>query len=267
MIKIRFLIKMVTKEKVELAEVRKDMFDCIFCEEICRNAEISECCDSLACSDCADKLMATKTRNCPKCNMVDIKFFPSLVIRKIISTIISECPDCGVEMQREFLADHIKKEHSHDKKLAQLLRKLEIKDPVIQLEPKQNFKIHRHTLILEVAEEEVVQCSSKRFLKGIGNCKRKIEKGQKYYSCKGCKVDFCLNCLNKEQVIYYVNGHVCGLELVFINRGFKCNGNDIGTCCRSGNPTCWEGDKKMRYRCATCDFDLCGNCLDFYISC
>lgn len=255
-------------EKVELAEVQKDKFDCIFCEDTCRNAEISECCDSLACSDCADKLMATNSKECPKCQMRDIKFFPSLVMRKIIRTIISDCPDCGVEFQREFLADHIKKEHSQDKKMAKLIKKLEIKDPEIKLEPKQNFKIHRHTLVLEeVVTDEPVPCNSKRFLKGIGNCLRKTEKGQHYYSCKGCKVDFCLHCLNKEQVLFYVNGHPCPLELVFINRGFRCNGNDIGSCCRSGNPTSWEGDKKMRYRCAKCDFDLCGNCLEFYISC
>lgn len=248
---------------IEYVEIQKDVLHCIICLDICKNAVMSNCCSCLFCDPCSTGIKDSKAKQCPNCRLYDIQFEDCMPVRKIINTIKSTCPieDCKKEMQREFLADHLKKEHEGDD-IEALLDKLIIKD---EKEPPTwgLFDIHHHQMNMFTSKQEY-KCQSSRYIKTLGNCLRTIPPGANFYCCKDCREPFCVNCRNKKQVKFYVKTHPHGLELTFKDRGWTCDGHKNSAGCKSGNYTFSYTDQKLRYRCGQCDYDICGNCLQYY---
>lgn len=233
----------------------KSLLACIVCHEICIDVQVSLCCESLACLDCSVKLISS-AKTCSICNSQELIFQGSLALKKIIDSIIISCPDCKEISSFRLITDHIQSNHPKSKNI----RKFKSKE--LELISKGLFKIHQHELNICSADINQIKCYSRTYLKCPTDCTKLIDVGSKYYSCNLCRVQFCLNCINKQQTKFFTSQHDCPLDLLCTHKGFICNGPSICGFCFSGNPTSSSSDLRLRYRCNACDFDLCGNCFD-----
>jgi hypothetical protein len=258
------IIILMVDKSIEYVSIQKDTLNCIICLDICRKAVLSNCCECQFCLECSEGIKKSKEKVCPNCRQYDIQFEESMALQKIINTIMTKCPidSCEREMQREFIVAHLKNDHKDDEQLSTLLSKLEIKDEEI-LDDWGVFDIHCHQMSLVSAQSDTKCCSSK-YLKATGNCMRNLPAGTKFYYCKDCKEPICVKCRDKKQVKFYVKYHSHPLELTFKDQGWTCDGKHLSDGCRSDSSTFFSSDKKMRYRCGRCDYDMCGNCLEYY---
>jgi len=78
-------------------------FECSICLDICENAVESSCCCTLYCKKCTLGLV-----QCPVCRENDLNIVPSRLARKIIGRLKIACKLCGLSIQRDSVADHLK---------------------------------------------------------------------------------------------------------------------------------------------------------------
>lgn len=240
---------------------------CIICLEICKDPYQTTCCSSLTCKKCKDSLTkGMDLVSCPNCRKSEILFVESKVAKRVIDLVITICPidGCDKTMERQLIVKHLNKKHSDidANKLEKIIQKIEPKIQEKILNYKISSKIHRHFLTKKSGFDGF--CNSKIFLRTVGNCKKVIDASDNFYSCEGCNLWFCLSCIDKPSEFSHSVTHKHPLELTFLNRGWSCNGSGESNGCRSPNHINFESEKKMRYRCSECDYDLCGNCMEYY---
>ena len=80
------------------SEIDIELLLCIICLKICHNAMETNCCHSLICQSCTD-LLLKNTKKCPTCRQGTV-LYPSILIRKVISSIRENCPLCGIYEKR-----------------------------------------------------------------------------------------------------------------------------------------------------------------------
>ena len=65
---------------------------------------------------------------------------------------------------------------------------------------------------------------------------------------------------------YKVNCHSHPLVYMGINNnGWGCDGRNLKEKCFSGTNDFEQTNGFERFRCEKCNFDLCGNCMDFHL--
>lgn len=253
------------KQIGETLKISSDCLKCISCHKISTNPLMSPCCFNLICATCHDDLSKTGYDfvTCPQCRKKDVKFNNSTISKRIIESIFTKCPieNCSYTIEREFVFNHLKEHDQKDEKVINLMKEFDFRE-------KQKsksfgiFPIHRH--YMEVYNNNEGTCNGKLFLKSLGGCKEEIKKNEDFYLCKSCNLWFCKVCADKECIKFYSKDHEHPLEFTFIDNNWECYGKKLSDGCRSGNPLIGKNDKKMRYRCADCDYNLCANCMSFY---
>ena len=253
-------------------DVVTSVFNCVICDDIAIDPHESECCCCIACHQCYLKIPKNDKQRikCPYCSKEEAVFSESKVMRRIIDSIKVKCGvhECGKQLEREFLFKHLTTSHKEEE-LDEASKKFISKnqkpdDQVISGEPVERIfnDIHRHFLDLKIGFEG--SCDGKSFLRTLGECKKKIQKTDYFYYCDSCNLWFCLACITRRVDFYYTKFHNHALEFVFIDKAWSCNGTKNKEGCRSSSHINYENEKRKRYRCSTCDYDLCGNCLDYY---
>ena len=246
-------------KKEDRIEINKANLLCMICKEVCIRPMQSSCCDKLACLKCIEKLQL-KTSNviCPSCSKVDSYFNENLLLARIIDSTMSKCDECEENIQFDKLNEHQLKEHEIDNSNSLYL------NDKINLSERNVSNIHKHILVLAKSQNET-KCSSHYYTKiPNSSCAKALKPGMKFYACQSCKLIFCLNCTNEKQYFFFIKEHNCPLELVYKDKGWRCNGIDLEEKCKGDKFTHNSEEKKMRYRCGKCDFDLCGSCYEFY---
>ena len=136
---------------------------------------------------------------------------------------------------------------------------------------------HEHPLIfLDKSEENGWACDGKNL---INKCFSGItdfyqSKGIPRFRCQECDFDLCENCMNyyrkkkfyEMNKAYKVNCHSHPLVYMGINNnGWGCDGRNLKEKCFSGTNDFEQTNGFERFRCEKCNFDLCGNCMDFHL--
>lgn len=248
--------------------VSSSNLSCSICYEICQIPLESNCCGCIVCKYCyqiATKDISQNKFPCPSCRKIENKFSESRIIRRVIDSIRTECiiDNCGKIVERECILSHIKEKHdTNDPLVRDIMEKYVIKELAKEWPICDKFAIHRHLLYKQTNNEGF--CNAKKFVKVLGNCKKIINKEDEFYLCKSCNLWFCLNCVEKECSNFFTAHHKHPLELTFLDKGWQCDGAKLPEHCRSGNHINFSTEMRLRYRCLTCDYDLCGNCMQFY---
>lgn len=252
-------------DDTEIVQFHKDTLNCIICFEVCKRAMISSCCQTLVCYLCSKKILETKEKSCPNCRCEDIQFTDSLPVQNIIRNMIVKCPldDCDKTMINADVLSHLQSLHQTDERSTPLIDSLTQVEEKKQYESQVCFPIHRHFLTLGSSSKEY-KCHAYLFLKSLGDCLRIVKPGDRFFYCTSCNYLFCLNCLEKEQVKFMNKYHKCPLLLTYKEGTWTCSGTRMPEKCRSEKSTYFTADKVMRYRCGACEFNVCGNCYDYY---
>jgi len=147
---------------------------------------------------------------------------------------------------------------------------------------KKNYysQAHPHPMIfLDKSEENGWACDGRNF---INKCFSGITdynqtRGIPRFRCAKCDFDLCENCMNyyrKKKFYelnksYSVNCHSHPLVYLGVNNnnydGWCCNGANLKEKCFSGVRDFEQTKGFERFRCDKCNFDLCRNCMDFYL--
>ena len=95
------------------------------------------------------------------------------------------------------------------------------------------------------------------------------------FRCEKCDFDLCENCMNhyREKFYYELNksykASIHRHPLKYLNKtgeydGWLCDGKKQKGGCLSGITDFYQTKGFERFRCESCDFDLCRNCMDYY---
>lgn len=101
-------------------------------------------------------------------------------------------------------------------------------------------------------------------------CKTTVRYSATHYRCSHCDYDECQTCFNKskEPVVARIP-HPHPLVYTNVVATWMCDGSNFPEGCISANihgKTDLQLSKEGRYRCHSCDFDLCEPCYQYYIS-
>ena len=137
---------------------------------------------------------------------------------------------------------------------------------------------HMHPLVfLDKSFQNGWECDGKdmqeKCQSGITNFNQTY--GIPRFRCEKCNFDLCENCMNfhkknnKYEInkLYNVTCHIHPLIYLGVNfnDGWTCSGNTLEEKCFSGITDFYQTDGFDRFRCNECNFDLCINCMDFYL--
>lgn len=146
-----------------------------------------------------------------------------------------------------------------------------------EIENAKKFMIHRHKLILNIKKSSDFIChigSNTSHKDCFTNQKDKNNKIEKYsitindnkkeefmknfcYSCEECDFDFCLKCAPIENLSLKPTIHEHPLKLRLRDDGWRCDARNFESFCLSGFNDYYKTDGVPRYRCNTCNYDLC----------
>ena len=140
-------------------------------------------------------------------------------------------------------------------------------------------KAHQHPLLfLDKSKDNGWICDGRKFnqkcFSGITDYNQ--TKGIPRFRCEKCDFDLCENCFNHYNIklqyelnkSYKVRIHSHSLNFLDKTKddGWSCDGRKFKEKCFS-NITDFNQTKGIpRFRCEKCDFDLCKNCMDHYLS-
>ena len=136
---------------------------------------------------------------------------------------------------------------------------------------------HEHPLIfLDKSSENGWACDGRNLIKkcfsGITDFNQ--TKGIPRFRCEICDFDLCENCMNyyRKKKFYEINkGYIVNCHshpLIYkgiTNNGWACDGKNLKEKCFSGINDFRQTNGMENFRCDKCDFDLCGNCMDYYL--
>ena len=136
---------------------------------------------------------------------------------------------------------------------------------------------HDHPLIfLDKSSENGWACDGRNLIKkcfsGITNFNQ--TKGIPRFRCEICDFDLCENCMNyyRKKKFYEINkGYIVNCHshpLIYkgiTNTGWACDGKNLKEKCFSGINDFRQTNGMENFRCDKCDFDLCGNCMDYHL--
>lgn len=132
-------------------------------------------------------------------------------------------------------------------------------------------QVHEHPLIfLDKTRDNGWCCDGRKLERKCFKHTRGIPR----FRCEKCDFDLCENCFNnyKNKINYQLNNSYkvsCHEHpLVFLGqtngRRWGCNGRMLEQKCFSGTTGFNQTKGFLRFRCESCDFDLCLNCMDYY---
>jgi len=213
----------------------------------------------LICWKCCSDL---KSDICPFCRHKHIKYRPSYIVRKIISSMLCPCPcKCEVSLPFSEIKNHIKEFHMEEaEKDTTLFEKLLTDFDIMIYEDKENFKkispFHKHELI-KFPVDSPWSCRLKNVF--LDKCLQDDVSNKFRYRCPDCNINFCSKCLeNENKFKNYKHEHY--LQMVDEDNGWICNGKEILRGCKSGITDYFQTYGFNRFRCEECDFDLCEKC-------
>lgn len=88
-------------QEVKVPASLMDEFQCGICRDYVTDAVETGCCHNLACESCF-----VNKATCPWCKCSEMKYTPSFPIRRIVSNLPTNCPDCEMAMKRGNLPTH-----------------------------------------------------------------------------------------------------------------------------------------------------------------
>ena len=140
-------------------------------------------------------------------------------------------------------------------------------------------KAHNHPLVfLDKTRDNGWGCDGRKFkekcFSGITGFNQ--SKGIPRFRCDKCDFDLCENCFNHYNIkikyelnnSYKTSIHLHSLTFLDKTRdnGWACDGRKLKEKCFSGITNFNQSKGIPRFRCEKCDFDLCENCMDYYLS-
>ena len=159
---------------------------------------------------------------------------------------------------------------------------LELSDPEENIEPELQTPAVTLKFAVENHHHPLVVSNSTRnwFCDGRnlrGGCPSNSFRGTSNFSfdrfrCDSCDFDLCFKCLSKDCVTVKVTEAPCikvsvhhhPLELSFRDVPWLCDGRKLPGGCKSGFTSSSTTQFHERWRCNSCDFDLCRSCLKHY---
>lgn len=255
-----------------LITIDRDILCCLICTEIAYDALECSSCSSILCRICHSDFIKSY-KSCLTCRKNTI-FKPSIMLRKIICNIKSECPlNCGKilinsEMNKHVIQHHAKEEISDEIfKTLQKLNRIKIFDD--QSDVVKQFKYHHHPLEKYPIKDKWI-CAGKILFEGKTNCQNHKEDNHYLFRCDMCDLDVCQSCVEEKNVESFNVGKYHAHDLVMIERdnGWGCDGrqpNGLGRC-YSGFTGFGQSKGFKRFRCNMCDFDFCEKCLKFALT-
>ena len=248
--------------------IDKDVFACLICTNMALDAYECLTCATIICNQCYT-LHTKNSKTCPMCRK-DLHYRPSLVLRKVISSIETVCPlYCG---HISILADikfHILNSHSKEEINADVYQSL-INDFNIRIfEDHQdlikNFLFHMHPLE-KVPVKEGWACKGEILFKDKNICLTNNKDSKYRYRCFDCDYDLCANCVkyadeNKITSFSISKYHPHNVNYIIRDNGWSCDGRKLFESCKTNLNVFHESRGHKRFRCEICDFDLCEKCL------
>ena len=86
--------------------MEKDFLQCPICLQLAVEAVETSCCHNIFCKDC---LSAFTKKPCPVCRKEGVTWTDNILARRMISSIPTECPDCGEKTTIGELPTHASK--------------------------------------------------------------------------------------------------------------------------------------------------------------
>ena len=138
-------------------------------------------------------------------------------------------------------------------------------------------QVHQHPLIfIDKTSDNGWACNGKdlsnRCFSGITGFYQ--SQGIPRFRCEKCDFDLCENCVNfyrKKKFYEMHQPYKAGCHshgLVYLGKAeednWLCDGRKFKEGCFSGFNNFKQTKGSHRFRCDKCDFDLCGNCMDYY---
>ena len=138
---------------------------------------------------------------------------------------------------------------------------------------------HEHPLVfLDKSEDNGWACNGKNLINKCFSGITDFNQTQNIprFRCEKCDFDLCENCMNyyRKKKFYEINKtykvtcHSHPLTFLGISNdddGWVCDGKNLPEKCLSGITNFDQTKGFERFRCEKCDFDLCRNCMDFYL--
>lgn len=272
-------------EELPVLSIESSLLKCPICFCLAKNCMESQCCNSLFCEECIEKIFQLN-KTCPCCRKLNFLYTPSILMRKIIGSIIIKCTFCQkvhkyLDMSVHYINDH--KELLDDTEFIKKHKFLfEMKIYQEKLSTELKSKIHSHPLKLAILNEQThCYCHGHSFF-GLKNClkpnpnpshshvlnpEQSKQKNIFVYECGSCSIFFCMNCFqiapNNFPFLTKLHEH----PLVWTDRdnGWGCDGRKEKGGCKSQSEI-YGNDGAVRFRCYKCDYDLCEKCLEISMS-
>jgi hypothetical protein len=137
---------------------------------------------------------------------------------------------------------------------------------------------HEHPLVfLDKSEDNGWACDGKNLINKCFSGITDFHQTQNIprFRCEKCDFDLCENCMNyyRKKKFYEFNKSykaTCHSHpLTFLGTSdadnWLCDGKKLPEKCFSGITDFYQTKGFERFRCDKCDFDLCRNCMDFYL--
>ena len=137
---------------------------------------------------------------------------------------------------------------------------------------------HRHPLVfLDKSRDTGWTCNGKDLIdkcfSGITDFNQ--TEGIPRFRCQDCDYNLCEKCMNHSRLIYGINKlyqtSVHSHPLKCLGKSeinswpWLCDGRNCSEGCFSGITKSYQTKGVERFRCKECDFDLCRNCMDYYL--
>ena len=267
-------------DDLPVISIESSLLHCPICFCLAKNCMESQCCNSLFCEDCIEKIFQ-QTKTCPFCRKLNFLYIPSIIIRKLIGSILINCTFCQKEHKYMDMSTHYINQHKELLDDLDFIKKhkflFDMKIYQEKLSPELKSKIHSHPLKLSILNEQThCHCHGHSFF-GLENCLKlnpnpdptqvlNSENSKKkvifVYECELCAVFFCMNCANikPNNSPFFTNLHAHPLLWVDRDNGWSCDGRkEIGGC--KSSYQMYGSSGAVRFRCTECDYDLCEKCL------
>ena len=272
----------------EISKTNIEDYTCCICQLIPNpeSAIEEENCGHIFCSQCLS-YWQKKNNTCPFCKMEiskrSIKDKNKLVYRHLINLIV-KCQEeyCKWKGIWKDYSSHVKNTHKKIKENVTNINAMFYGN--YELYKYYKSTTHSHFLkFLDTTMDNGWCCDGRKLpvgcLSGITGFRQ--TKGLKRFRCTQCDYDLCEKCyykyydknLSNNRVAYLfrnkyiseVHEHPLFFLDITMDNGWGCDGRKLPGGCLSGITGFNQTIGIKRFRCEQCDFDLCENCMNYYM--
>lgn len=285
--------------------IEKSFFSCIECNQLTLNLYEPLCCSKFLCIHCKNKLRKeSKCPNCkalnPKfkyCSMAK-KILLSSIINCPLCDYENECVNLIDHLkQQHTIQIYDKQVLKNNKELFEILL------TSYEFEPEKKYYAHNHSVIIKQVSEndKCFLCEKRRpnpinpidtgssiqfdenkkakieqekieIKKDIEEKKEKIDALGKFlveniiFNCEICDKNFCKSCIESTKIYMKSRLHEHDMKLFFGIKPWTCASIKLENKFSSDSYEDKNNLKEFpRYRCKTCDFNLCEECMFEYV--